>query len=559
MTSHTDVTPARPVNRRRLDPSPGARFRRLQRDDGYVMAMMGLLIVPLVIVTAFATDVGQWYAQAAQMQRTADAAALAGVVWIGDKTDPNRYRTEALKVADQNGFGDGDTVNGSPVTVTVTKVPPNRLRVTIDARAMVFFGPAAGKTRQDLERSAAAEFNLSVPLGSPRNFLGTGNLGKGAVGTPYQREGLWMAISGYCTDKQQGDRIAAAYSGGPSGGNGCTGAQNPEFSDVSYELYIDLPTTRAYATNVLIFNGNFSTNTGASSCPSYASRNPTLETCPGNLAGKARQPTTFTLYRADSTPLDDTDNPTMASVNGCGTSTAGINGTKTFDARTDGNSDTNFTFNPSASLFDGSSVWNSWWNMCTIPSTALGGRYILRVRAQASTAGVAAQNNGSNAYGVVANRSTTQALCDSRTDITCPRVYAKDYLSVFATQSGLPQFFLAEIGPEHAGKRVLIKLWDPAEGATELRIRRPTGCSTWAYQTFDWTDGSNSGTGVDRINITSFSFNNRSVDISFRLPTTYSPALCNQWYQVEYAFSPGASDRTTWSLEILGDPVHLIE
>ncbi len=550
--------------------SSRTRFRRLRRDDGYVMAMVGLLIVPLVIVTAFATDVGQWYAQATQMQRTADAAALAGVVWIGDKTNPTRYRDEALKVAAQNGFGQGTNVNGSTVSVNVEKVPPNRLRVTIDARAMVFFAPASGQTRQDLSRSAAAEFNLSVPLGSPRNYLGTGDLGSNAAGyagTPQQREGMWMAISGYCTDKQQGDRIAAGFKSGGDNNN-CATTVNDEYSNTSYEHYIELPVGRSYNTEVLIFNGNMS---ATPSC-GVSGNNRTRESCPGGLDSKAIQPTTFTLYRADGTALDDTDNPTMASVGGCASNVAGVNGTKTFDGRLNSNGyvERNKLFNP-GSGFAGSgtvmatdSATNGWWNMCTIPSGAPAGRYILRVRAQATTSGAPAQNNGSNAYSVVANRSNNTALCDSRFDAMCPKVFAKDYLSVFATPSGDPEFFLAEVGSEHAGKKVEITLWDPAEGATLIEIKRPTGCGgpggggTWANQTFDWQAGSDSGTGVSSIAVDSYDFNNKAVVITFRLPTSYNPAACNKWYRIRYQFNSGATDRTTWSLKILGDPVHLV-
>ena len=75
----------------------------------------------------------------------------------------------------------------------------------------------------------------------------------------------------------------------------------------------------------------------------------------------------------------------------------------------------------------------------------------------------------------MATPASPQLLCDARTDATCPKVYAKDYLSIYALPNGTANFFLAEIGQEHAGKKVTIGLWDSGEGATELRIKRPTG------------------------------------------------------------------------------------
>lgn len=561
---------ARSLARMRDDATTTRGPRRFRGEDGYILAMVGLLIVPLIVVTAFATDVGQWYGQATQMQRTADAAALAGVVWIGDKVDPDRYRDEAAKVARQNGYGPGETVNGETVDVDIDLVPPNRLRVTVSARAQTFFGGAGGVTEQHLTRSAVAEFNQSVPLGSPRNYLGLGDRGSTSStyrGTAFEREGIWMAVSGRCTDKAQGDRIAAWTEKG-GGTNNCDGATNSEYDDPPYELYIDLPTTRSYSTQVIIYNGNFSAQ---SDCVNVDTDNPTREFCPGGglVSGVTRTPTTFTLYQADSTPLDDTDNPRMDAVGGCSSAATGLNGTKTFNGRTDGLTEHNIAFNPGSGFAGNTSnvtgaQANAFWNMCTIPFNAPGGRYILRVRPQANTDGTVARTHGSNAYGVIANRSNNSALCDSRTETTCPRVYAKDYLSVYATNSGQPEFFLAEIGREHAGKRVEITLWDPAEGAEELRIRRPlAGCSgggSWADQRFDWSvDGVTRGTNTDRIDVSGTEFNNKAIVITFRLPTDYNPPDCNKWYRIRYTFGGTATDRTTWSLEILGDPVHLVE
>ena len=41
--------------------------------------------------------------------------------------------------------------------------------------------------------------------------------------------------------------------------------------------------------------------------------------------------------------------------------------------------------------------------------------------------------------------------------------------------SSTAEFFLAQVGPEHAGKSMVVTLWDPAEGGKTLRIQRPTG------------------------------------------------------------------------------------
>ncbi len=522
-------------------------------DAGYVLAMTGLLIIPLIAMTAFAVDLGSWYAQAAKMQRSADAAALAGVVWTNDPLNPNKWDTVARETATKNGFTDG--VDG--VSVDVEKTSANRIRVTIGQDGEQYFSRLFVPDGQRLSRTASAEYVLPVPLGSPRNYIGTGGLGTGAVNTPYEPERLWAAVSGYCTDKTQGDRIAARYSNGASASNGCTGTQNGEFNDTNYSYYIELPAGRTYDTDVLVYNGNFNVTSG---CGAPAAPQPN-EFCPGGLNGLPRMSTTMTLYQADGTPLDDGDNPTMASAGACSTpSSPGFDdGTKSFAP---GVLENNATFTPAGSFQN----VPGWWRICRISSAAPPGRYIMRVRNQDATTGAPANTNGSNAFGIVATPATSQALCDARTNALCPKVYAKDFLSVYALANGTANFFLAEIGPEHAGKKVKITLWDSAEGATELRIKRPTGTNSWTDQTFSYTPTCSGSTGSTTSGVTrvynggsALPYNNCLLTIEFTLPTSYSPPADNEWWRIQYTYSSTATDRTTWGVEILGDPVHLVE
>jgi hypothetical protein len=271
--------------------------------------------------------------------------------------------------------------------------------------------------------------------------------------------------------------------------------------------------------------------------------------------------TTFTLHQVDPTPLDDTDNPTMESLNACSSSGTGHEGSMTFQP---GTTDSGYTFNPNSSNFTS----RSWWQLCRIPNTAPGGRYILEVKNQDLSGGLDL-TRGSNNFGIAATPSSPQRLCDARTDATCPKVYANQSLSVrAAATSSTANFFLSDIGPEHKGKKVVITLWDPAEGGQLIKIRKPTGTNTWVDQTFDWkatsddpkTNGT-SGTGVTSIalNDTTMNFTGELVTISFTLPTTYAPPTDNEWWQIAYTFRDNdVSDRTTWSVSIIGDPVHLV-
>ena len=534
--------------------------KRANDDSGYIFAMMGLLMIPIVIMMAFSMDLGSWYAQGQKMQRSADAASLAGVVWANSS---NQWDTVARATATKNGYTDG--VNG--VSVDVVKLATNQVKVTIKQDGAQYFSKIIFPQGERLSRKSTAEFVLPVPLGSPRNYLGTGGLGTGAVDTPYEKERLWAAVSGYCTDRYQGDQIASRYYDSDTE-NDCVGQQNPEWKDTNYEYYIELPAGRTYATDVIIYHGNFVRNTD---CGGTANANTPNEFCPaGNTGPKPLMPTTMTLYKADTTPLDDSDNPTMASGSSCASGTG--SGTKTFNPVSPATSpaESNYVFNPSPGNFTntGTAANSSWYRICQIPSSAPAGKYILRVRNQDSTSGAASENNGSNAFSIVATPSTAQQLCDARTDTTCPKVYAKDFLSIYALPNGSANFFLAEIGPEHAGKKVTIGLWDSAEGATSIEIMQPNGSNSWTPLTsfnYSSTCGPSntagaSGTGVSAITNggATLPFNGCLLSITFTLPSTYSPPALNKWWRIRYQYSGSATDRTTWSVTITGDPVHLI-
>src|SRR3954454_20523755 len=92
---------------------PGlVQTRSLQhRENGYVLVMSALLLVPMLLMAGLSVDIGSWYSRASDIQKAADAAALAGVVWLPDVPTATSY---ALATAKRNGFEDG--VNGIDVS-----------------------------------------------------------------------------------------------------------------------------------------------------------------------------------------------------------------------------------------------------------------------------------------------------------------------------------------------------------------------------------------------------------------------------------------------------------
>jgi Flp pilus assembly protein TadG len=97
-----------PVTRR-------AMFARLLRDrDGFVIAMVALLLPVLIGFAGLAAETGLWYAIKRQNQSAADEAAISGAMEVV-AGKPGNVTTLATRDAVRNGF-----INTAPNTITVT-------------------------------------------------------------------------------------------------------------------------------------------------------------------------------------------------------------------------------------------------------------------------------------------------------------------------------------------------------------------------------------------------------------------------------------------------------
>ncbi|HMJ75949.1 MAG TPA: pilus assembly protein TadG-related protein, partial [Iamia sp.] len=210
-----------------------------RRDHGYVLAKFAILLVPLLLMTGLSVDVGYWYNRAADIQKAADAAALAGVVWL---PDIETARDHARVAAAKNGFVDG--VDG--IHLTIEPAGDRRLRVAIrdDSVGSFFFLSLGGRTI-DMTREGLAEYVLPVPLGSPYNFFGMGGLTSNVPGSPLASPTvIYQSVNPSCTSKVNGDRHQSLHfnpqkpddSGELSS---CASAPtNDDYRTLGYELYI---------------------------------------------------------------------------------------------------------------------------------------------------------------------------------------------------------------------------------------------------------------------------------------------------------------------------------
>lgn len=572
---------------------PHRRARRLERigqrtshtDGGYVLALMALALIPVVAMTALAVDVAVWQARAASLQRAADAAALAGA---GLLADPDKAVATALSTAARNGAVDG--VDGVVVDVDILSAAHLQVRVSDQSVARAFSAPFVPSVRVD--RVAVAENVQPVALGSPRNFLGTGNLA--GVSDPYtglpgtvaaQAEDFWLSVSGPCAGREQGDWLLAVSvanfeSGNPPLGTrpwrGCT----PQASS-AVEL-VDSHDPQGYFVAVRVPPGH---GGGPFTIQVYDAAR--CADSPGDF-GVRNDPfvTRFTVRDADTTPGDPADNPVL--------------GTEVFPTAERCDSD-----NPAVAGFQcgPSGSWKTrWCNLATIDTPVPGATYFVQVQTGDVVPSQRHQLNsfslrvrdGPAAAGGGFTPCTTDAADSAVIHLpdTCIQVHAVQWMSVFALGAlPNPSLFLAEVGPEHGGGVMEVSLYDIGEGSVALQVLDPLGVAVG----FDWSvddegpgdvppAGGPSGTvgpggsldlrGDTALNPcgsgnpqrgpgrnSSSKYNDRMVRLRIQLPDDIDASWAGaRWWRVRYQTCEGrgVSDRTTWGVRIAGEPLRLV-
>src|SRR5438093_7111584 len=113
-------------------------FRREQ--SGQTLVIVALMLIPLLGFTGLVSDVAWYEVNLMRIQRAADSAALAGVVYL-----PNNIagaQTAAQQEAAKNGFTD----NGTTVRVIATPEALNNriLNVTVSAPVRSWFARLFG-------------------------------------------------------------------------------------------------------------------------------------------------------------------------------------------------------------------------------------------------------------------------------------------------------------------------------------------------------------------------------------------------------------------------------
>src|SRR5256886_4968872 len=198
-------------------------FRREQR--GQVLVIVALMLIPLLGFTGLVSDVAWYEVNLMRIQRAADAAALAGVVYLPGNVAG--AQTAAEQEAAKNGYTNGD--GGVTVTATPEALNNRILGVTVSSPIRSWFARLLGITQFSGRRNARAEFVLPVPMGSPEDYYGINVVCRNTDTSPNCPQvvsaagagnlaplGFFGGVEARGTERQNGDAYSTYYNNRPT-------------------------------------------------------------------------------------------------------------------------------------------------------------------------------------------------------------------------------------------------------------------------------------------------------------------------------------------------------
>ena len=206
------------------------RFRNpcsMRTDErGVVAVWVALTMVVLLGFAGWAVDFSHWNDERAHMQKAADAAALAGAVYLPD--DPAGAVAAAREIAAKNGYSSGVSAN--------VLSNSNQLKVTIDTSVKSSFAQVVGVGSASLSKHAVSEFESPKPLDIVLILDRTGSMLTPSPATLQNAKDAALDLLGFLNPRNESIALGAL---GPSDTTRtCTGANAgayglPSASDVA--------------------------------------------------------------------------------------------------------------------------------------------------------------------------------------------------------------------------------------------------------------------------------------------------------------------------------------
>jgi Flp pilus assembly protein TadG len=574
-----------------------------QTERGFFMVWFALMFVTLLGFGGLALEFNRWENIGTRVQKAADAAALAGAVFLPDNLP--QAVTTAKNTSMMNGFTNGTA--GISVTAVKGRLP-NQLKVTISVPTKNPWGAVVGYANSTIVRSAVGEYQLPQNLGSPQNSYGNNAESPPAGGQPQ----FWGNIFGPASAKGKGDAYQSALCGG--GVDNCpSGGSNADYDSKGYFYGIDVPVGATGALNVQVFDPayvmvgdnctdgdavaslNKAAALSAASIPGYSGAvTPAVRYasgsasayCTGDMSyfsdssNNLNPWTTWTLRSPDASGWDPTNNPIVCQAQFPGvfperTTDLPNSGTVSSDRLSDLlKQSTNYPGVTPAMRFN--DFFRRWVTLCSV-ATPISGTYFLQVQTNFKIDGTAAPNaGGANRYAIQVGLGTNYATSNGL------RLYGNARMGIYANATGADtRFYLTRILPGEAGKVLVLQFFDTgdASSAGDISVLPPpdsnVASGTFASCKYTAPPGNSTGppwgtlvTTASGCKVTGVSsgggWDGQWITYEIPIPSSYDcddTIATGCWTRLKFTYPAGTTvnDTTSWVAYVLGEPVRLIQ
>ncbi len=509
--------------------------RRRRTQAGYVALTIALCLPVLFLaLAAISVDTARWYVEAERLQKAADAAALAGVVFMPQ--DFAQAKSTAEQVAARNAYSKsytGVTINVQPGN------RPSQLRVRVSAKIRNQFGSYIGSDWITISRVGMADYTGPAPMGSPCNTFGNEPAAGAGTNSPSPKGAgtsalpsppfascssnpqFWANVEGPETGKTQGDRYGTVNCEDSANTvEFCTSHKNDEYKKEGYFFIVKvLPAAVGTPVNLQLYDPAFvnagqQCNSGLpaasaldNSMNNYVttdgknrygtgSGGTTPSFCPGDNwpgTGSGASPkhavTTSFALRQQTDSLDPLSAPVQNDVSAqpCikqyGTFSTSTTTFPTYD-------DLKFVSPSGGTKYNDAlaKVFHNWVNFCTFTPTR-SGDYYLQVRTDVKLGGTAETNTNSKPSLVYSGNTKVLAADGDTTTGEGSNGFAMRAVTNAGLQksvavagydrmplyengtSSVATFNLIQVLPGAAGQQVLYSFFDVAEASSSGTVK----------------------------------------------------------------------------------------
>ncbi|HEX7492325.1 MAG TPA: pilus assembly protein TadG-related protein [Candidatus Limnocylindrales bacterium] len=538
------------------------------KQAGQIVVIFALMLTVLIGLVGIAIDSTYAWRESLRVQRAADAAALAGVVYMPGNfnTGTNSATSIALKTSAKNGF---PVQVGTTVSPTKVDANPRELDVTVSTKVPTFFARIFGMNSWTVTRTARAVYVLPVPMGSPDPFYGV--YGKYKMNgttantdmkhpvtttTTLTGRGFWATMLSQGAGASSGD----AYL--PKKLNSDMSGTNSMHDTVNYYDYDIVMPAGSTGGHVWLFDPVFCATDGRQGTGDFYLSG----------SGTTKMSSFFSLYNTNGNLYS------LAGQTYLGSSGSLFANNEFTDTKAGGPTATSAMTSCTAGVTSNKSDPRYWHNQWFDLSAYIGGGATLSGGATGQTYRLRTTTDPGDS-----SQDSTNAYNDFSIYVTSggtgtPMVYGQGAMEMYTPLPAgtASTFYLAKIDKDSgAGKTIEIQLWDVGDTNglnANLQILQPTTSGWSAVTNMTWTgtkvstDSSTCSNGGPGSSITTYNgnklYNGCWLTIDVSIPTTYT-APQDGWWKITYNVGTASgtewtTDLTTWQVNILGNPVHLI-